>query len=42
MLDAVRAGDPSEISTGMRVRARWRSERTGHIADIECFEAEAG
>jgi len=30
----------SRMQTGMRVRARWRSERTGHITDIECFEPE--
>ena len=26
------------ISSGMRVRVRWREERTGHITDIACFE----
>jgi uncharacterized OB-fold protein len=30
----------SAMRTGMRVRARWRAERSGHITDIECFEAE--
>ena len=29
----------SRMSTGMRVRARWRSERVGDVRDIECFEA---
>ena len=39
MLHAVRAGDASELSTGMRVRAQWRAEREGRISDIECFVA---
>jgi hypothetical protein len=26
------------MSTGMRVKIRWRAEREGHIRDIECFE----
>lgn len=38
MLHAVRVADPSEMSTGMRVQARWRPERAGRISDIECFE----
>jgi uncharacterized OB-fold protein len=28
-----------QLHTGLRVRARWRAEREGHIRDIECFEA---
>jgi uncharacterized OB-fold protein len=40
MLHAVDAGDESRMSTGMRVRIRWRAERVGHIRDIECFEPE--
>lgn len=40
MLHAVDAGDEARMRTGMRVRARWRSERVGHIRDIECFEPE--
>ena len=40
MLHAVDAGDESRMHTGMRVRARWREERTGHILDIEAFEPE--
>jgi hypothetical protein len=28
------------MSTGMRVAAKWRDEREGHINDIECFVAE--
>ena len=39
MLHAVDAGAEADIRTGMRVRARWRAERRGHITDIECFEA---
>lgn len=30
----------SRMQTGMRVKARWRPERTGLITDIECFEPE--
>lgn len=40
MLHAVDAGTPERMSTGMRVRLRWRSEREGSICDIECFEPE--
>ena len=29
-----------EMKTGMRVRARWRDERVGHIHGIDCVEAE--
>jgi uncharacterized OB-fold protein len=37
MLHAVDAGAPSRMRTGMRVAARWREDRVGHIRDIECF-----
>lgn len=40
MLHAVDAGDEARMKTGMRVKARWRSERKGMITDIECFEPE--
>jgi uncharacterized OB-fold protein len=40
MLHVVDVGAESNMKTGMRVRARWRSERDGRIQDIECFEAE--
>lgn len=40
LLHVVDAGDPGEMSTGMRVRPRWREDRKGHIADVECFEPE--
>jgi hypothetical protein len=38
LLAAVDAGDPSKISTGTRVRARWATERVGSITDIAAFE----
>ena len=41
LLHAVDAGDESRMSTGMRVRARWREETSGHIRDLACFEPEA-
>ncbi len=31
-------GDSDHMATGMRVRARWRTERVGQLSDIECFE----
>jgi uncharacterized OB-fold protein len=31
-------GDMARMVIGMRVSARWRSERVGDIRDIECFE----
>jgi len=41
LLHAVRASGPEALATGMRVRAVWRTEREGHICDIECFVPEA-
>ncbi|WP_330183679.1 OB-fold domain-containing protein [Nocardia sp. NBC_01503] len=38
LLHAVDVASPADISTGMRVRARWAAERTGDIHDIACFE----
>ncbi len=38
MLHAVDAGDEPRMSTGMRVRVRWRDETVGEIQDIACFE----
>lgn len=38
MLHAVDVGSAERMSTGMRVKIRWRAEREGHIRDIECFE----
>ena len=40
MLHAVDAGSIDNMSTGMRVKAKWRDEREGHINDIECFVPE--
>ncbi|NDU76730.1 DNA-binding protein [Actinomadura sp. DSM 109109] len=34
------ARPPKFLKTGMRVRPRWRAERTGGIGDIECFQPE--
>jgi len=38
LLHAVDVESESRLRTGLRVRARWRSERVGEIHDIECFE----
>ncbi len=38
MVHALDAGDAASVHTGMRVRVRWATERTGHITDIACFE----
>ena len=40
MLHVVDAGDESAMTTGMRVRARWREKTVGEIHDIECFVPE--
>ena len=40
LLHALDAPSPDAVSTGMRVKARWKAERVGHITDIACFEAE--
>lgn len=42
LLHAVDAGDESRMSTGMRVKVRWREQTSVHIQDIACFEPEAG
>jgi len=34
VLHAVDVSSPAEISTGMRVRARWAAERTGSVTDL--------
>ncbi|HEY7485557.1 MAG TPA: OB-fold domain-containing protein [Streptosporangiaceae bacterium] len=34
------AEPPRTLKTGLRVRPRWRTERTGAIGDIECFQPE--
>ncbi|MFB7721174.1 Zn-ribbon domain-containing OB-fold protein [Nocardia sp. NPDC056100] len=38
LLHAVDVAAAADISTGMRVRARWAAERTGDIHDIVAFE----
>jgi uncharacterized OB-fold protein len=40
LLHAVDAGSIGKMQTGMRVRPRWRAEKSGQIGDIECFEPE--
>ena len=40
LLHAVDAADETAVSTGLRVRPRWRAETRGEILDIECFELE--
>ena len=40
VLHAVDAGEEARMTTGMRVRVRWRAERVGEIQDIACFEPE--
>ncbi|MDH4169649.1 MAG: OB-fold domain-containing protein [Acidimicrobiia bacterium] len=40
MLHAVLVGSSAEMASGMRVTARWRAEREGHISDLEGFVPE--
>jgi uncharacterized OB-fold protein len=40
LLHAVDCGDPTAISTGMRVTAKWAARTEGSIADIESFVPE--
>lgn len=40
LVHAVRVADKGQMRSGMRVAARWRDERVGHMRDIECFEPE--
>jgi uncharacterized OB-fold protein len=42
LLHAVDAGDIAKMASGMRVKARFSTERIGTIRDIACFEPEAG
>jgi uncharacterized OB-fold protein len=42
LLHALDVASPDDVSTGMRVRIRWRAERVGAITDIECFEPDSG
>src|SRR4249919_3225628 len=39
LLHALDVDSPDDVTTGMRVRIRWRVQRVGAITDIECFEA---
>src|SRR3954463_3401321 len=39
LLHALDVASPEQVSTGMRVRDRWREQRKGDITDIECYEA---
>src|SRR5690349_22983940 len=41
LLHALDVPSPDDVTTGMRVRVRWRAERVGAITDIECFESAA-
>lgn len=38
MLHAVDVASPSDMETGMRVRARWTQDLVGAITDVACFE----
>lgn len=40
MLHGVLVDSPDALATGMRVTARWRDEREGHIADLVGFVPE--
>ncbi|GAA3150835.1 OB-fold nucleic acid binding domain-containing protein [Planomonospora alba] len=40
LVHAVDAGDARAMRPGLRVRPRWRAERSGHITDIEGFVPE--
>lgn len=42
MLHAVLVESAAEMSSGMRVRVKWREEREGHIADIAGFVPATG
>jgi len=42
MLHVVKAVGPDAMRSGMRVVAKFKDEREGHIKDIECFIAEEG
>jgi hypothetical protein len=38
LLAAIDVDDPSKITTGVRVTARWAEDRIGAITDLKCFE----
>ncbi len=39
-LHALVVDSQDALSTGMRVKPRWRKERRGHVTDLECFIPE--
>ena len=41
LLHAVDAGSIDAMQSGMRVTARWKPERVGHITDLDAFVPEA-
>ncbi|MFD7427057.1 Zn-ribbon domain-containing OB-fold protein [Streptomyces sp. NPDC059818] len=42
LLHVLDAPGPEDVRTGMRVRVRWATTRTGAITDIACFEPYTG
>lgn len=40
MMHRIGVDGPDQVSTGMRVRARWADDTEGVIGDIECFVPE--
>jgi hypothetical protein len=42
LLHAVDAGTMDRMRTGMRVTARWKDERSGHITDLAFVPEESG
>lgn len=38
LVHALDVEGPADVTTGMRVAARWAAETAGHIRDIACFE----
>lgn len=41
MMHRVSVDGPDQLSTGMKVRAKWADETVGGVTDIECFVPEA-
>lgn len=39
-LQAIDAGTPDAMATGMRVQPRWATDREGSILDLACWEPE--
>jgi hypothetical protein len=42
LLHALDVAGPGDVTTGLRVRARWKDDRAGAITDIACFEPVTG